>query len=46
MLEQRKLYRDLAALALLAGVIFLSLALVSYNRADCVGALPAPFHFV
>jgi len=43
MLEQRSLYRDFLALALLALVIFLSLALVSYDRADAVAAPVAPF---
>jgi S-DNA-T family DNA segregation ATPase FtsK/SpoIIIE len=46
MLEQRSLYRDCFALALLALVVFLSLALVSYQLADPVPTPIAPLHLV
>ena len=36
MLDQRRLYRDLAALALAAFTLFLALALISYDSADPV----------
>lgn len=42
MLENRKLRRDLLALALLALVVFLGLALASYDRADPVPVPLAP----
>ncbi len=38
MLDQRRLYRDLAALALAAIAVFLALALVSYDPADPAAA--------
>ena len=44
MLDRRSLYRDLTALALVALVVFLTLALVSYDRADPVATPLAPFH--
>src|SRR5262245_14115453 len=44
MLEKNRLYRDCFALALAALVVFLSLALVSYDRADPVATPVAPFH--
>ena len=46
MLDRRSLYRDLTALALVALVVFLSLALVSYDRADPVATPLAPFHLL
>ncbi|MEQ8788763.1 MAG: DNA translocase FtsK 4TM domain-containing protein [Pirellulaceae bacterium] len=42
MFENRNLQRDLLALALLALLVFLSLALVTYHRADAVTALAPP----
>jgi DNA segregation ATPase FtsK/SpoIIIE, S-DNA-T family len=44
MLEDRNLRRDLWALALLAAVIFLAAALVSYDPADPPGKLVFPRH--
>ncbi len=44
MLENRSLKRDLLALALLAGVIFLAAALFSYDPADPPGKLVFPPH--
>jgi DNA segregation ATPase FtsK/SpoIIIE, S-DNA-T family len=46
MLDQRSLYRDFFALALLALVVFLSLALFSFDPADPVAAPVAPLHLV
>jgi S-DNA-T family DNA segregation ATPase FtsK/SpoIIIE len=46
MLDQRSLYLDFLALALLALVVFLSLALVSYDVADPVATPVAPFHLL
>ncbi|HEX5106197.1 MAG TPA: DNA translocase FtsK 4TM domain-containing protein, partial [Pirellulaceae bacterium] len=43
MLDKRHLYRDLAALALVGVVIFLALALATYDPADPVGVAVAPF---
>ena len=42
MLEKRNLYRDLAALALVGVIVFLSLALATYNPADPVRTPVAP----
>ena len=42
MLENRKLKLDLLALALLAAVIFLAAALLSYDPADPPGTLVFP----
>src|SRR6185295_14394039 len=44
MLEQRSLKLDLAALALLALVVFLGLALATYHPADAPGASVYPLH--
>jgi S-DNA-T family DNA segregation ATPase FtsK/SpoIIIE len=44
--DQRTLYRDLAAIALLALVAFLALALFSYDSADPVKTPLPPFHFL
>src|SRR5262249_55511 len=46
MLEQRRLYRDCFALALLALGVFLSLALVSYQPADRPPTPGAPLHWL
>jgi hypothetical protein len=46
MLDQRSLYRDLFALALVAVVIFLALALASYDPADPVAIPVAPLHLL
>src|SRR5215475_3692799 len=46
MLDKRRLYRDLFAFALLALVVFLSLALVSYSGADSVVAPLPPLHLL
>ena len=46
MLEQRRLYRDFFALALLARWRFLSLSLVSYDTADPVAMPVAPLDLV
>src|SRR5262245_6503546 len=42
MLEQRRFYRDLFAVALLALAAFLALSLVSYDIADAVATPVAP----
>src|SRR6478752_6370045 len=44
MFDKNRLYRDCFALALAALVVFLTLALVSYDRADPVAIPVAPFH--
>src|SRR5262245_5640671 len=44
MLEQRRFYRDLFAVALLALAAFLALSLVSYDTADAVATPVAPLH--
>lgn len=44
MFDKNRLYRDCFALALAALVVFLTLALVSYDRADPVAPPVAPFH--
>jgi S-DNA-T family DNA segregation ATPase FtsK/SpoIIIE len=44
--DKSRLYRDFLALALLALVVFLSLALVSYDAADSVAAPVAPLNLV
>jgi DNA segregation ATPase FtsK/SpoIIIE, S-DNA-T family len=44
--NQRNLYRDFAALALLALVVFLGLALFSFDRADPVATPVAPLHLL
>src|SRR5512145_3037786 len=46
MLDQRRLYRDLLAILLAAVVVFLALALVSYDPADPVAALTPPLNLV
>lgn len=44
MLEQRNLRLDLTALALVAVIIFLTVALFTYHPHDPVGPLPPPFN--
>ncbi|HEY2412675.1 MAG TPA: DNA translocase FtsK [Pirellulaceae bacterium] len=44
MLDKSRLYRDCFALALAAVVVFLSLALVTYDQADAIAEPIAPFH--
>lgn len=46
MLEQRNLRLDLAALALVAVIIFLTCALVTYHPHDPVGPLPPPVNLL
>src|SRR5262245_22045858 len=46
MLEQRKLYRDVFALALLGLVVLLSLSLLSYDSADPLAAPVAPLNLL
>ena len=46
MLEQRNLRLDLAALALVATIIFLTLALFTYHPHDPVGPLPPPVNLL
>jgi S-DNA-T family DNA segregation ATPase FtsK/SpoIIIE len=44
--DKSRLYRDCFALALATLVVFLSLALVTYDRADPIAEPVAPFHLV
>ena len=46
MLEQRNLRLDLAALALVAAIIFLTCALLTYHSHDPVGPLPPPVNLL
>ncbi|WP_254508605.1 DNA translocase FtsK [Anatilimnocola floriformis] len=46
MLEQRNLRLDLAALALVAAIIFLTCALLTYHPHDPVGPLPPPVNLL
>jgi S-DNA-T family DNA segregation ATPase FtsK/SpoIIIE len=46
MLDQRRLYRDLFAIALAALVVFLALSLVSYDPADPVAGLTPPLNLL
>src|SRR3954453_1908044 len=45
MLDKSRLYRDCFALGLAALMVFLSLAVFTYDPADPVGPPVAPFHF-